>query len=325
MKNALHYSNLESGEGPVANQNDRIKHAGELHRRAFFHRVALAAGGTLFTDLLPGALLASAEASYGLQNVAGEAHFPGYDLMLFVYGDIECRDLFLTPFSDLIPVISARVQSAVDAGIILQANADAMDKLLAMLETTAPNVTVRDMYLLDDRALANPADFEALRDICSVIDKLGLLLPFAYQQVGPNGEILESAQIALDLAQDESMVSDAGIGDETLRSLYTTPFIKDQNGRIFKGHARFRAITRAKMGGVFGPKPQMESDALSAFTSTYSGSMKGNSSACSQFSSSCGTGVSECCVPCANDEYYCAPDGNGECVAMSDVYDTTCA
>jgi hypothetical protein len=290
-----------------------------LHRRDFFRRAAMAAGGTVFASLAVGGLSPSAEA----QPVMSEP-FPGYKLMLYVYGDYKCSELFLTDFEDLIPQVSVKIKAAVTENLITQENADSIDGLLATLKTSAPGMTAKDMYLLNDQALPNPRDFGGVQDLCQQIDQLGLLLPFAYQQPGPNGKILENARKAFHSWQDESMVSNKGVGKETLRSLYTTPFIKDINGKIFKGHARFRAITRAKMGGVFGPKPQMGSAAFAAFASTYSGSMKGNSSACSQSSSSCPSGASECCVQCQNDEYYCAPDGNGECVAMSDVYDTTC-
>ncbi|GMV94424.1 MAG: hypothetical protein AMXMBFR82_42020 [Candidatus Hydrogenedentota bacterium] len=295
-----------------------------MRRREFFRYAASVVGGAAFAEYVAGGSLTNAWADNPPEDAAAEDEpFAGYNLMLYVYGDFTCNQLFTTPFGEFADEIEGKVRAAVAEGLIAEENANRIGDLLGTLKSAAPTIKAKDMYLLDGSSLANPEDFDAVRDLCQQIDQLGLLLPFAYQQAGPNGEILDNAKIAFHERQDESMISSQGVGEETLRSLYTTAFVKDEDGRIAQEHARFRAITRAKKGGVFGPKPQMGERVFAAFSQAYLSAVKGNSRACSM--EACEPGQIECCVPCANPEYYCGMDPFGECVATSDLYDSTCA
>lgn len=305
----------KSAVGPLARRS--------LRRREFFRHAASVVGGAAFADYVAGGSLTNAWADDGLGNAAAEDEpFAGHNLMLYVYGDFTCNQLFTTPFGEFTDEIEGKVRAAFEEGLITEENANRIGDLLGTLKSAAPDVTAKDMYLLDGTSLANPDEFSAVRDLCRQIDGLGLLLPFAYQQAGPNGEILDNAKIAFHESQDESMVSSQGVGNETLRSLYTAPFVKDEDGGIAQEHARFRAITRAKKGGVFGPKPQMGERVIAAFSQAYLSVVKGNSRACSM--DACEPGQIECCIPCANPEYYCGTDSFGECVATSDLYDPSC-
>jgi len=297
---------LSSGKNhEFASINGRKK---MMARRSFIGSAALMAAGLALGH--PGKALAAAEPPCEPLDCTlipclpgDECKFPGYTLMMRIYGDFTFKELLLrNTVPELVALLLPKVDAASD---ILDADtlAQIRQKLIDISALCTDNPNVRRFFTPHRKRINN---YEEILELGHELEGLGLLVPFIHQ----NDYDDNAADDALDDKEWDTLVHSRACGDSSLRDIYEKPF----EGSVQDKGRRITAIRKAKNSGVFGPRNHIISLSgakytRKAYTVKFDGQYKTNNSACYENGTECHY--------CSG--MFCSHSSPGGCSEMSDV------
>ncbi|HRK33291.1 MAG TPA: hypothetical protein PLJ47_01755 [Candidatus Hydrogenedentes bacterium] len=275
-----------------------------LARRDFFRKILFAAAGLTVAELTTGCATTGRRTPMSDEDISFckvAEPFPGYCLTMWVFGHKTCSELFLSTLDELAPEVRRRILSA-PPNLIDANEAARIADIIEEAQDLSPNATIKQLYLM-----TKVINYDALILKLQEIDPTVFPLAFAYQQEA----FVPEAREALNELQSDSMVHHNGHKRSTLEDLYTLPHPKKTDGKPDEKHNKFRAISHAKKGAIFGYHGSQFSDsaARQAYLTTYNGPIKDNDHACYS------TGCDDC------DDHFCTMESAGVCTQMSDLAD----